>query len=236
MVMWVAGLCLAGATLYGDEQYGDFSYSSNSTNITITGYTGAGGHVEIPAAINSLPVTTIGDWTFSSCGSLMSVTIPDSVTTIGTSAFSSCGSLTSVTIGNSVTIIGGRAFDSCGSLRRVYFAGNAPGFGSDIFWNANQATVYYLPETTGWGTSFVGRPAVLWNPTFTGVAWNSETRRGLATVTGTTNIPVAVQACTNLSTGPWETLLITNLTAGVLDFQDPVSTNFTARFYRVVGP
>jgi hypothetical protein len=33
-----------------------------------------------------------------------------------------------------------------------------------VFSGDNNATVYYLPGTTGWGTTFGGRPAVLWDP------------------------------------------------------------------------
>ncbi len=55
-------------------------------------------------------VTTIGNYTFSSCSGLTSVTIPNSVTTIGDRAFSGCNGLTSVSIGNSVTTIGKEAF------------------------------------------------------------------------------------------------------------------------------
>ena len=52
----------------------------------------------------------IGDYAFSQCSSLASVTIGDSVTSIGDSAFYQCSSLASVTIGDSVTSIGGGAF------------------------------------------------------------------------------------------------------------------------------
>ena len=64
-------------------------------------------------------VTTIGDWAFSYCSSLTSVTIGDSVTSIGNRAFMWCESLTSVTIGDSVTTIGWGAFAGCGSLTNV---------------------------------------------------------------------------------------------------------------------
>ena len=64
-------------------------------------------------------VTTIGNYAFSACRSLTSVTISNSITTIGYSAFSGCSSLTSVTIPNSVTTISGELFFHCSSLTSV---------------------------------------------------------------------------------------------------------------------
>ena len=57
-------------------------------------------------------------------------------------------------------------------------------------------------------------------------------------ITGTPNIPVAVEACANLSAGTWDRLLTTNLPpAGILEFTDtPDSTSHPSRFYRVVAP
>ena len=57
-------------------------------------------------------VTSIGNYAFSNCTSLKSVTIGNSVTSIGNSAFVECEGLTSVIIGNSVTTIGNYAFGS----------------------------------------------------------------------------------------------------------------------------
>ncbi len=41
--------------------------------------------------------TSIGDFAFSHCSSLTSITIPNSVTSIGDSAFEDCSGLTSIT-------------------------------------------------------------------------------------------------------------------------------------------
>ena len=56
------------------------------------------------------------------------------------------------------------AFFDCTSLTEVYFKGNAPSVGSDVFDNSNNTTIYYLPGSTGWGTTFGGRPTSLWQP------------------------------------------------------------------------
>ena len=78
-------------------------------------------------------VTTIGDCAFRVCSSLTSVTIPDSVTTIGYRAFYYCSSLTSVTIPDSVTSIGGSAFVGCSSLTSVTIPDSVTTIGRNAF-------------------------------------------------------------------------------------------------------
>jgi hypothetical protein len=93
-----------------------WQYTTTNGTITITGYTGPGGAVNIPNTINGLPVTTIGDDALASCTSLTSISIPSSVTGIGYYAFANCISLTDMTIPDSVTSIGDAAFFGCNSL------------------------------------------------------------------------------------------------------------------------
>lgn len=75
---------------------GDWEYYINGDSITIRRYTGSGTEVTIPESLGGKEVTEIGEGAFSSCNSLISVNIPNSVTTIRNSAFSSCSNLTSI--------------------------------------------------------------------------------------------------------------------------------------------
>lgn len=111
-------ILLAAPLAAADQKYGDFTYSSSGTAITIRGYTGSGGAVDIPATIYGLAVTSIGDWALNRTR-LTTVRIPNSVTSIGHDAFSYCTSLTSVTIPESVTYIGQCAFIGCDSLTAI---------------------------------------------------------------------------------------------------------------------
>ena len=174
-----------------------FNYTVNNGAVTITGYTGPGGAVNIPSTINGLPVASIGSNAFRNCTSLTSVSIPNGVTNLGDYAFYGCSGLTSITIPNNVTSIGNYAFFDCNSLTRVYFQGNAPSVvGSAVFnYNAN-VTVYYLPGTTGWGAMFGGCLTSLWDPV-SQVAYS--TNNGTITITGYTGSGGAVTIPSTIS-------------------------------------
>ena len=82
--------------------------------------TNVSGEIIIPESImykNTIySVTSIGNYAFYGCSSLMSISIPNSVTSIGDSAFSNCSSLASIVIPDSVMSIGSSAFDNCVKL------------------------------------------------------------------------------------------------------------------------
>ena len=175
---------------------------------------------------------------FSNCTSLTSVTIPDSVTSIGVAVFVQCTGLTSVTIGSSVTSIGYYAFGVCTSLTGVYFRGNAPSDGGYMFEGADSVTVYYLAGTTGWGATFGERPTTLWNAQVETRDGNFgvRTNRFGFTITGIANIPIVVEACTNLGSVAWTALQTCTLTNGSIYFCDPQWADHPARYYRVRCP
>ena len=109
MLMSLAPLT-AGAEPSYDNQYENLYYTKYDDHIEITYCEGDAVSVDIPAEIDGLPVTTIGDYAFEYCDSLTSVTIPNGVTRIGEYAFESCYSLTSIKIGTGITSIGAYAF------------------------------------------------------------------------------------------------------------------------------
>jgi hypothetical protein len=191
--------------------------------------------VTIPATFTAIP-----DNAFAGCSALTKFSIPGSVTSIGEGAFSYAG-LTSITIPCSVTNIGGWAFYQSTGLTSVFFTGNAPAVGSDLFDLDYSVIAYYLPGTTGWDifAAETGISSVLWNP----LTQTSDASFGVQngqfgfTITngGGNNIPIMVQTCTDLGNPVWIPLQSVTLTNSFY-FSDPQGTNYTMRFYRISSP
>jgi hypothetical protein len=226
----------------------DFGYVINNNNniytVTIISYSGTGGAVTIPSTIyypaiqpQPLPVVEIGNSAFAGSINLASVVIPSSITDIDEWAFQGCTNLT-----------------------QIYFMGNVPALhptpvldttpNTYIFYN-DPATVYYSPSSGGWTSSLGGLPTVMWYTTIQtedGSFGISNNQFGF-NITGATNIPITVEACTNLNlvlslqaglpptqiSPVWSPIQMLTLTNGLFYFSDPQWTNFPDRFYRI-GP
>jgi hypothetical protein len=172
-----------------------------------------------------------------------SYTIPNSVTNIGEFAFADCSSLSSVTIGSSVSSIGFFAFYHSSSLTGVYFEGNAPTVTDDfsVFSGDNNGTVYYLPATTGWGSTFDLWPTAPWflpNPLIlnASLGFGVQTNMFGFIISWATNSSVVVEASTNLANPDWSPVSTSTLTGGFSYFSDPQWTNYPTRFYRIRSP
>ncbi|MBR1752743.1 MAG: leucine-rich repeat domain-containing protein, partial [Ruminococcus sp.] len=88
-----------------------------------------------------------GEYAFSDCTSLESITIPNSVTSIGEYAFSDCTSLTSITIPNSVTSIGEAAFFYCRSLKSITIPDSVTSIGVWAFAYCTSLTSITIPDS-----------------------------------------------------------------------------------------
>jgi hypothetical protein len=163
----------------------------------------------------------------------MSITLPSGLTSIGEYAFSNSG-LTNVVIPDTVTNIDTQAFIYCFSLTNVFFKGNAPSFGADVFSVDNNTTAYYLPRTTGWPIASLGVSQVLWDPEMQ--AAGVQNNQFGFNITGTTNIPIVVEASTNLQGASWTALQTCTVTNGTIYFSDSTWSNYPARFYRIRSP
>ena len=163
----------------------DFTYTVNAGTITITGYIGAGGTVNIPPMIAGLPVVEIGYEAFIFNYNLTSLILPSSITNlayasfewctnltsaiipngyIGEEAFDLCANLTNVTIGSGVNNLGPGLFANCPKMVGIYFYGNAPNLvGIDQF-AVDTTTIFYLSGMSGFGTNFGGMTTAIWGP------------------------------------------------------------------------
>ena len=116
-------------------------------------------------------VTNIGNWAFSECSSLTSITIPESVTSIGASAFYDTPWLTNkqkennslvivngilidgttcsgeVTIPDGVTSIGNSAFYDCSSMTSISIPKSVTSIGDFAFFNCSSLTSIEIPSS-----------------------------------------------------------------------------------------
>ena len=150
------------ASIGGASAY-DFTVTSNGktiyynitgTNICEVTKNTAGsysGDVVIPSTVKNgstqYTVTGIGNYAFSGCSGLTSITIPNSVTSIGEFAFENCRVLTSLTIPNSVTSIGIYAFENCKALTSIVIPNSVTSIGIYTFYGCECLTSVTIPNS-----------------------------------------------------------------------------------------
>jgi hypothetical protein len=81
-----------------------------------------------------------------------------------------------------------------------------------VFSYSGYATVYYLSFTTGWGSTFGGAPAVLWNPPLPTLGITTYSNQPVLVFPLPTSFPTSIgtnyvlHMTTNLASGNWVTV------------------------------
>ncbi len=92
-------------------------------------------------------VTSIGNYAFSYCTNLTSITIPDNINNIGYRAFLACENLAKIEIPETVTVIDDGAFYYCESLTDIKLPNAITFIGDDTFNNCENLTNIWFPKS-----------------------------------------------------------------------------------------
>ena len=92
-------------------------------------------------------VTSIGNYAFTYCVSLTSITIPGNVESIGESAFYSCDNLTDVTLQDGVKSIGNAAFIWCNNLTNIVLPNSVTSIGNYASKDCTSLTSITIPDS-----------------------------------------------------------------------------------------
>lgn len=111
-----------------------FRCVTNAGTIAITRYTGPGGDVAIPPAIDGLPVSRIGRLAFWNCTNVTRVALPSSVSIIEYRAFENCTGLAEISFSEGLSTIDFDAFNGCSSLLAVTLPASVAVLDSWMFW------------------------------------------------------------------------------------------------------
>lgn len=107
-------------------------------------------------------VTSFGTYAFNCCASLSSIAIPDSLTSIGTYSFYFCSSLSSISIPNGITFINNNAFQYCSLLSGITIPNSVTVIGSYAFSYCTSLSSVVLPNgITGINTNAFQRCTAL---------------------------------------------------------------------------
>ena len=97
-------------------------------------------------AVVSSGVTALGERALADCGSMVSVSLPETLLTVGESCFMSSDALRSITIPNSVRSIGLGAFVACKNLSRVTLDRGLQRIGGQAFKECSSLSGIVIPD------------------------------------------------------------------------------------------
>ena len=125
-----------------------FYYIVNDDNcIEIIGCTTTSSELTVPTEIEGLVVNKIGDYGFSGCTTIKSITIPSNIKSIGKYAFSGCTGLVNATIPTTVDSVGDYAFYNCTGLKNVTISEGVKSIGEGAFYNCTSLVEAVVPDT-----------------------------------------------------------------------------------------
>ena len=146
LLLGTLGMCMLVPAASAAETADGLVYEETSGEITITGYTGVGGEVEIPAEIAGKPVTEIAQQAFYATSfpaalKITKITIPNSVKTMGSAVFFGCSSLQEVVLPEGVSIPSTLSlFKDCTALKNITIPKNVTEIGIFMFQNCSSLT------------------------------------------------------------------------------------------------
>jgi hypothetical protein len=196
--IWLYNVLLALILLTPAVVQAQFTVSTNNSAITITGYTGTGGDMSIPATIYGMPVIEIGDFAFWQNTNVATVSVPNSVIRIGHQAFTYFSSLIDVTMGNSISNIGSGAFAACTSLPMIAIPPSVTTIGDSPFEGCPSLTAIMVDSLN---PAYRSTDGVLFNKSGTILIQYPGGKTGnYAVPPGVTDIlDLAFGGCTNLT-------------------------------------
>ena len=161
------------------------------TNIAAQAFYGCSSLTEVRLPESLL---TIGDQAFRNCSSLTAAALPENVTSIGARAFQGCSNLSALTLPRGLGALPDYVFAGCSSLdsfvvpaavtnlgnyivsdstTAIYYLGNAPEYGANVYGNASGSLKsYVILGTKGWDgrpnsrdipASWNGRDIITWS-------------------------------------------------------------------------
>lgn len=240
--------CIGGSAFRGCKALAAVTIGNSVTEIGVGAFIYC---INISSITIPNSVTNIGVNVFSGCTGLTNVNIGSGVRELWFGAFYNCTALPGIVIPHTVQRICSEydlahpplsaTFENCVNLAAVYFEGDAPQimfYGDEPFYGSQLVRVYYLPGTTGWTSTFGGRPTAPWvlpYPVILTTTHNFgvQTNQFGFRISWATNASVVVEASTTLANPVWSPVSTNTLTDGWTYFSDVEWTNYPARFYRV---